>query len=218
MKHIQLPQGDLPSVRAQVITRRTYNRPLDPQGTVFESWSDTVARYRQHQTWLWERAQGGSLTQAQEEELDGLCSLIESRSVMPAGRTLWLGGTSIVKRREASNFNCSFLEIRTIHDLVDCFWLLLQGCGVGFKPVNGALSGFTRKMQVEFVRSTRTEKGGNQNNIETFDPDTKVWTIRIGDTAEAWAKSLGKILAGKFPAKKLIISTEEIRPAGARLE
>lgn len=114
--------------------------------------------------------------------------------------------------------NCSFLEVRTVHDMVDMFWLLLQGCGVGFKPVNGALSGFTRRMEVELIRSTRTEADGPTESKETYDQTTKTWTIQIGDSAEAWAKSIGKIVAGKFPARKLVIDFSPIRPAGKRLK
>lgn len=207
-----------PSIRASILTRRTYNRPLDDEGTVFETWQETIARVRNHQTWLWERALGDSLTAKQQLEMDELEELMLLRLVAPAGRTLWLGGTEIVKRREASNFNCSFIEVRTVHDLVDVFWLLLQGCGVGFRPINGALSGFTRKMEVEIIRSQRTAKGGKETSVESYDPQTKTWTITLGDSAEAWAKSVGKLVAGKFPARKLVIDLSEVRPAGARLK
>ena len=33
-----------PSTRAKVITRRTYNRPLNDEATEFESWDETVGR------------------------------------------------------------------------------------------------------------------------------------------------------------------------------
>jgi adenosylcobalamin-dependent ribonucleoside-triphosphate reductase len=116
--------------------------------------------------------------------------------------------------------NCSFLEVRTVHDLVDAFWLLLQGCGVGFKPIAGTLSGFTRKMEVQFIRSTHKigDPKDQENNTETYDPNTRTWTIKIGDSAEAWAKSIGKLAAGKFPAKKLIIDSSSIRAPGTRLK
>ena len=47
-----------PSVRAQVVTRRTYNRPLDKDGKVYETWEQTVARVIDHQRWLWARSLG----------------------------------------------------------------------------------------------------------------------------------------------------------------
>ncbi len=205
------------SLRAAILTRRTYNRPLNAEGTLFETWPMTLDRVISHQTWLWERAQGDKLSTKQKAELAELRELMLNCMVAPAGRTLWLGGTEIVKRREASNFNCAFLEVRTIHDLVDAGWLLMQGCGVGFKPVSGALSGYPRRMEVEIIRSTRTTKGGQEHNTERFDPASKVWTIVVGDSAEAWAKAIGKIIAGKFPAKKLKIDLSQIRPPGGRL-
>ena len=41
-----------PSVRAQVITRRTYNRPLDDKDEAYETWEQTVGRVIDHQNWL----------------------------------------------------------------------------------------------------------------------------------------------------------------------
>lgn len=185
---------DKPSLRAQLITRRTYNRPLDDSGKTFETWEATVLRVIQHQTWLWGRATGGFLSQAAVDELKELERLMLERKVLMSGRTLWLGGTSVAQKREASQFNCSFTYVETIQDCVDILWLLLQGCGVGFHPVVGQLTGFRKPLaEVQVIRSTRTEKGGREANTETYDPETKVWTVSVGDSAEAWAKSIGKL-------------------------
>ena len=97
-----------PSLRAQVITRRTYNRPLDEDGKVFETWEQTVDRVIRHQRWLWERALGRGLNDIEEAELAELRLLMLERKVLTSGRTLWLGGTDVAKRREASQFNCAF--------------------------------------------------------------------------------------------------------------
>lgn len=208
-----------PSVRAEIITRRTYNRPLNDEGTIFEDWEKTVTRVISHQAWLWTRAKNSILTEEEFEELDRLSELMMDRKVSTSGRTLWLGGTDVAKTREASQFNCSFLNVETVYDVVDVLWLLLQGCGVGFSPVTGTLNGFMKPIKtIETIRSTRTEKGGNQDNEEVWDSTTKTWTIRVGDSAEAWAKSIGKLLAGKFPADKLILDFSNIRPAGERLK
>lgn len=205
-----------PSARAQIITRRTYNRPKD-DGT-FETWAETVGRVAGHQRRLWERAQGGPLTPPQEAELDALRDLMLSRRSLPAGRTLWLGGTELAWRREASQFNCAHLVVRTVHDVVDAFWLLLQGCGTGFTPHPGALCGFTRRMDVRVVRSSRAGAGGRQENRESYDPKTREWVVSVGDSAEAWARAVGKLLAGKFPARSVVFDLSEIRPAGSRLK
>lgn len=207
-----------PSLRAQVVTRRTYNRPLNDEGTLFETWEQTVDRVVSHQKWLWERAKGAKLTEKQQKELAELRELMLSRKIFTSGRTLWLGGTEVAKTREASQFNCSGLKVETVWDVVDLFWLLLQGCGVGFVPVTGTLNGFFKPIKkIQTIRSTRTDRG-NDNNQEIWDAESKTWTIKVGDSAEAWAKSIGKILAGKYPADTLVLDYSEIRPGGTRLK
>ena len=140
------------------------------------------------------------------------------RKVCPSGRTLWLGGTEVSKRREASQFNCSFLRVETVHDVVDAYWLLLQGCGVGFEPIVGTLNGFTRPCHLRIIRSTKTDalaKGREQNETEYHG---RSYYVSVGDSAEAWAKLPGKLLAEKRPFEELVVDFSEIRPAGARLK
>jgi ribonucleoside-triphosphate reductase len=209
-----------PSARAATIIRRTYARPTEGG---FESWEDIVGRVIGHQRWLWQRALGDKpLTAIQEEELEELREVLLKREGSVSGRTLWLGGTAVAKKREASMFNCAFTKVETVHDVVDAFWLLLQGCGVGFEPVVGTLNGFTQPMEIEIVRSQRAkleQKKGRETNVETFTQENgkTIWTISIGDSAEAWAKSVGKVLAGKRKADVLRLDFGQIRPAGERL-
>jgi adenosylcobalamin-dependent ribonucleoside-triphosphate reductase len=208
-----------PTSRAMATALRTYHRPIQEGSTVLESWDQVVDRVVSHQRWLWERATGRDLNARENHELDELRQLIFGRYICSAGRTLWLGGTELSKQRESCMFNCSFTHVETVYDVVDCLWLLLQGCGVGFKPITGTLNGFRRPLQeIQVVRSRRTEKGGLATNVETFDPTTAVWTIKVGDSAIAWAKAIGKLIAGKFPAKMLILDFSEIRPSGTRLK
>lgn len=209
---------NMPSTRADIVTRRTYNRPIDEKNNIFETWAQTVDRVIGHQEWLWVRAKGSDLTDLEYAELFELEQLMLERKTICSGRTLWLGGTEIAKRREASQFNCAFTELETVYDCVDILWLLLQGCGVGVKPIVGTLSGFRKPIKnINVIRSKRTEKGGEQDNKETWDDTTKTWTIKVGDSAEAWAKSIGKLVAGKYPANTLVLDFSELRPAGMRL-
>ena len=208
---------NIQSLRSQLLMRRTYNRPLDDQGTVFETFAQTVNRVIGHQQWLWERAQQRELDTQQFMELEELRYLMLERKVLMSGRTLWLGGTDVAKRREASQFNCSFTHVETVYDVVDVLWLLMQGCGVGFRPIVGQLTGFQEPIrELEIIRSTRTDKDGDQHNTETFKDG--VWTITIGDSAEAWSKSIGKLMSHKYPARKLVLDFSQIRPAGERLK
>jgi ribonucleoside-triphosphate reductase len=226
------------STRADIITRRTYSRPLSEEGVLpveFETWDDTCQRVIAHQAWLWERAlthkacpeiplhdlsedmpEWVTLNTEETNELHELYNLIYERKLCPAGRTLWLGGTEVSKRRESSMFNCSHTNIETVYDIVDAFWLLLQGCGVGFTPVIGTLTGFRKPIpKITTYRSIREGKGREENE-ETFEDG--VWTISVGDSAEAWAKSIGKLVAGKYEAKELVFDFTEIRPSGERLK
>ena len=207
-------------VRAQVVTRRTYNRPLNDEGTVFETWTETVDRVINHQQWLWERAKGEKLNQGEAGELEEFRDLMLTRKATTSGRTLWLGGTDVAKKHEASQFNCSFGRIETVHDVVDAFWLLLQGCGVGFEPVVGTLNGFARVADIEVWRSTRTNKGREDNVTEmrVTEEGLRVYRLSIGDSAKAWAKALGKLMALKDPVDRIILDYRAIRPAGTRLK
>lgn len=210
------------SVRSQLVARRTYSRPKEGGG--FESWDEVCERVVGHQRWLWQRALGDRpLSLPQEAELDELRQLLHSRKASVSGRTLWLGGTNVAKTREASQFNCSFTKIETVHDVVDAFWLLLQGCGVGFEPIVGTLNGFTQPVEIRVERSQRhllEQKKGREHNVETFVESSEagtIWRISIGDSAEAWAKAVGKLLAQKRKADVLVLDFGQIRPAGERL-
>lgn len=226
------------STRAQVITRRTYSRPKNEEGTIFETWEETIDRVIEHQTFLWERAKTANILEEmplhdisedlnewqhlnidEVKELLQLKQLLLDRKIAVAGRTLWLGGTPIAKRREASMFNCSFTNAETVYDIVDLFWLLLQGCGTGFRPISGSLTGFRKYIpELKIIRSNNSEKKGREENEEAWDSDTKTWTISVGDSAEAWAKSIGKLLAGKYSAKTLVLDFSQIRKPGIRLK
>jgi len=224
------------STRAEILTKRTYNRPLNDEGTLFENWEDTIDRVIGHQQWLWERAlthkvlpgmplkditenmiEWVNLNYDQIHELASLRELMLERKALTSGRSLWLAGTEISRTRESSMFNCSFSTIESVYDIVDLFWLLLQGCGIGCKPIVGSLSGFRSVIpNIEVIRSNRTKNNrGREENEETF--INGVWTIKIGDSAESWAKSIGKLMVGKFKANKLVLDFSEIRGPGKRL-
>ena len=212
------------SDRADVVTRRTYNRPLNEDETRFETWDQTVERVMMHQDWLWVRAAGSAGTNGASrfEELEDLSGLVKDRLASPAGRTLWLGGTEVGRKREASQFNCSFLQVQTVHDVVDAFWLLLQGCGVGFEPVTGTLNGFPGTAEVKIVRSQKTQDDpkGRPENDDFFsqgEDNLTIYNLHVGDSAEAWAKAIGKLLALKTPVDRIVVDFSEVRAPGLRL-
>lgn len=221
------------SINARIVEMRTYLRPLDTDGKIFETREQHFERLIAHQRKLWERAKGGMirnpdgtwkmlpLNQAEEEELAELGALLANYKIRLAGRTHWMGGTETVWKREISNFNCSAQTLKRPADFVDAFWLLLNGCGYGGRPEvkKGYITGFGCHIdEIVSVPSINGRYGGNAKNVEQFDQETGVWTIKVGDSAEAWAKLMGKLLSKKIPAKKLVLDFSELRGAGYRLK
>ena len=191
-------------MRSDIAIRRTYNRPL---GNRHETWAETCARATAHSRSLWTGI-------PDDGELATLESNMVAKRSLLAGRTMWLGGTEIARTRAASQFNCSFLRVATVHDLVDALWLLLQGCGVGFQPVPGNLYGYRRPMAMVVRDDTHPERGEPGNRETVHDG---VWTLRFGDSAEAWAKAWGKLVANKPAAHTLVLDFTNIRKAGGVL-
>lgn len=208
-----------PSARAEAITKRTYNRPLDDDGSL-ETWDQTSYRAtRKHHEWLWENA-GGTPDQ---DELAELNELVRQRKALVAGRTLWLGGTQYGQERACSQFNCSYTRAQTVYQFVDGFWLLLNGCGLGFRPQAGTLHGFLAPIpELEIIESKKgpDEKGPEDNweQVPSEENDYH-WVIQIGDSAEAWAKSLGKLInPPRTRVNKLTIDFSNVRGPGKRLK
>lgn len=123
------------SARAAAVTLRTYCRP---RGEGLESPEQMIDRaHRKHHKRLAEEV-GKPVSRAEIEEL---VQLGLERKSWVAGRTLWLGGTDYAFSRPCCQFNCSYLQVANVYDAVDAAWLLLNGSGVGFRPVVGTLHG-----------------------------------------------------------------------------
>lgn len=195
-----------PSIRSEVLRLRTYSRDKDGFLETKQDIADRIGRHTNHLV-------NDTL---RDNEIQAVKDIFMSNKGSLAGRTLWLGGTDIAYNRPASQFNCSFLNLCTVYDYVDAFWLLLQGCGVGFRIQPGTIQGFYRPVNLTIIPSTNGPYDkGHPENVETYHDG--VWTIRIGDSAEAWAKSFGKILQHEYPAHTLVLDFSNIRGPGGRL-
>lgn len=213
------------SVRAEAVTRRTYNRPKDAAGSSFESWTESMDRCTRHQARLWRDAGGKASSRAVRAELEELRQLMLPRKSLLAGRTMWLGGTDYAYRRACCQFNCSAIRVQTVFDLVDAAWLLLNGCGVGFRARPGTLAGYrVRIPQIEVVGLGRpADFRGREENVETVDSETGIWRIQVGDSAVAWAKCVGKMFRPHarhpdFQPTRLVLDFSQVRGAGQRLK
>jgi len=208
-----------PSIRAKFTERRTYLRPLNEEGDIFETPKQALDRVMGHQKWLWEGALNRSLILTEKAELQELRGMIEAQLVSMSGRVKWMGGTEIVKTRASGAFNCSFKVAHTPADLTDIFWLLLQGAGVGFRPKPGLMTGLpTTIKHIKVIPSVRNDKGGAEDTTSVVDKEASTWTIKFGDSAKAWAKGLGKLTAEKPRVETLVLDYSELRPGGKRLK
>lgn len=204
------------SFRAKLLAHRTYQRPFDGG---HETWGAMCARVCEHQEWLWTRALGRELNDDEVVELGDLYALMVQRKALPAGRILWMGGTEQVKKTEIAMFNCSFAVVRDVYSAVDAFYLLLNGCGVGFRPEAGLLNGFAKPVQIDVIRSWRTDNGVPENSDWFSEKDgVRTWQLLVGDSGVAWAKAFGKLLAMKKPVDRIVLDFTRIRPAGTPLK
>lgn len=143
-----------PSIRAQFVNRRTYLRPKNEDKQTFETPKQAMTRVMGHQRYLWEKQLGRKLNDVEDAELVELRALMDAAKASVSGRVKWMGGTAIIKERASAAFNCSFTTVTTPADIVDIFWLLLQGC---------------------FVKGTKVKMAdGSYKNIETISAGDKV--------------------------------------------
>jgi len=206
------------TTRARATDARTYLRPLGEDTPQLESRADMVRRATyDHHARLFEQ-EGLEPLPGELAELEGL-SLAGRAAV--AGRTQWLGGTPYAYSRACCNFNCSFADVATVYDLVDVGWLLLNGCGVGFKARTGTLHGYTRPVpELQVVPSTRhRDERGAEGNVEVrpTPENGHTRTIRVGDSAAAWAKAVGKLFVPAGRTDRLVLDFSEVRGEGGRL-
>jgi hypothetical protein len=103
----------------------------------------------------------------------------------------------------------AFLRLETIADFHDAILLLMRGVNVGFEPVTGALSGFTRPATVWTVK--RLKDDSSKADVRRG----KGWLVKVSDTPAAIAKAARDIIAGKDWQSEIVLDLSSIE-AGER--
>ncbi len=212
---------------------RTYSRYLEDKKRR-ENWFETVLRTTEYNLGLgveYKKKKGLPLDQGQVRmEAEALFDHLFHLRTFTSGRTLYMGGTEIVRQYPLSNYNCSFTNIETLNDLVDVFYLLMVGSGVGIRIDRELVEKLplVRPVLLEgrydgTVRS-RLTKNDMEHTLCTIGPEDKsVAALQVGDSKEGWCSALDiyfKLLTEERyqNVQKVIIDYSFVRPEGERLK
>lgn len=212
---------------------RTYSRYLEDKKRR-ENWFETVLRTTKYNIGLgikYKLNNGLDVDMEEEKrEAEFLFDNLFNLRTFTSGRTLYMGGTEIVEEYPLSNYNCAFTNIDKMQDLVDVFYLLMVGSGVGIRISKEGVGKLpaVRHVQLdsiydEYIRAV-TPKEAMEHTICNRNPEEpSVITIKVGDSKEGWCKALEEYfkivtLEEYQDIKKIIIDYSFVRPEGERLK
>nr|WP_312291201.1 ribonucleoside-triphosphate reductase, adenosylcobalamin-dependent [Clostridium chromiireducens] len=212
---------------------RTYSRYLEDKKRR-ENWFETVLRTTEYNIELginFKKKNGLNINwQDEVREAELLFDNLFNLRTFTSGRTLYMGGTDIVKEYPLSNYNCSFTMIEKFHDFVDVFYLLMVGSGVGIRIDKELISKMPiiRKVSLRGEYSKDVHKYMPKEYMENTKlildkTDSSRATIKIGDSKEGWCNALEtyfNLVTSKeyINIKKIILDYSYVRPEGERLK
>ncbi len=212
---------------------RTYSRYLEEKKRR-ENWFETVLRTTEYNIGLgieYKKKMGLPMDPEQErKEAEALFDHLFHLRTFTSGRTLYMGGTEVVKQYPLSNYNCSFTNIESLKDLVDVFYLLMVGSGVGIRIDRAQVEKLPRVRPILLesrydgnVRLRLSKEEMENTLLSVNEEEADVAVIRVGDSKEGWCSALEiyfKLLTHKEyeAVKKIIIDYSFVRPEGERLK
>ena len=212
---------------------RTYSRYLNDKNRR-ENWFETVLRTTEYNINLGiDFKKKNNLEVNMEEERKEAKRLFDNLfnlRTFTSGRTLYMGGTEIVKEYPLSNFNCCFTLIKKFHDFVDIFYLLMLGAGVGVRIDKDFINEMpeVRKTSIinryESIERESLDKEDIENTILIINTNNhKKAVIKVGDSKEGWCNALDiyfeLITLPKYKhIEAITIDYSFVRPAGERLK
>lgn len=212
---------------------RTYSRYLDDKKRR-ENWFETVLRTTEYNLELgidFKKKHGLFINMNDEiKEAEFLFDNLFNLRTFTSGRTLYMGGTDIVKKYPLSNYNCCFTMIEKFHDFVDVFYLLMVGSGVGVRIDKELISNMPKVRNISLTGEYTQDvykympKEYMEDTKLTLDTkDSGLATIKVGDSKEGWCSALETYfelitLPDYISIKKVIIDYSYVRPEGERLK
>lgn len=212
---------------------RTYSRYLVDKKRR-ETWFETVLRTTEYNVRLgmeYKRRNGITLDIGKEiQEAEALFDNLFHLRTFTSGRTLYMGGTEVVQHYPLSNYNCSFTDVRSFRDLVDVFYLLMVGSGVGIRIDKERIAGLpvvrTVLLEAKYdgtVRSITPKKDMEDTRCITDPEDPDSVLLSVGDSKEGWCEALETYFklvteSEHESVKKIVVDYSYVRPEGERLK
>jgi adenosylcobalamin-dependent ribonucleoside-triphosphate reductase len=212
---------------------RTYSRYLEEKKRR-ETWYETVLRTTQYNLSLgidFKKKNGLPIDWVEEEkEAKALFDNLFHLKTFTSGRTLYMGGTEVVKQYPLSNYNCSFTNIECMRDLVDVFYLLMVGSGVGIRIDGDHVSQLPKVRHIDLksiyngeTRFFTPKEAMEHTQLITDADDPSLVTLMVGDSKEGWCEALetyfNLVTEGEYShITKLVIDYSYVRPEGERLK
>jgi adenosylcobalamin-dependent ribonucleoside-triphosphate reductase len=212
---------------------RTYSRYLEDKKRR-ETWPETVLRTVEYNVGLGiaYREQKHLPVDQEEEQKEAqmLYDNLYHLRTFPSGRTLYMGGTDVVKQYPLSNYNCSFTDIGCMKDFVDVFYLLMLGSGVGIRINKELVNRLpkVRHIQLEGIYDGQVRLNTPKDEMEHSllkidDKDPSIASLKVGDSKEGWCEALEIYfnIINQEQYKhigRLIIDYSYVRPEGERLK
>jgi ribonucleoside-triphosphate reductase len=209
---------------------RTYSRYL-PQRKRRETWKETCTRAVEYNMGIVKKRfdeLGYDLPNLNlHKEAEALFDNMFHLRQFLSGRTLWVGGaeSGVADKFPLANFNCSFLNIESWHDMGDLFYLLLVGTGVGFRCSKGMaqnLPPIRNNVKTEHSKYEPVAKSERLEHTKLQDLGNGYAKIYVGDSKEGWVSAIRtyfNLLTSEHFEKvhTIKISYNSIRPKGERL-
>jgi ribonucleoside-triphosphate reductase len=147
-----------------------------------------------------------------------------------SGRTNWVGGAEngVADKYPLANFNCSFTITEEWQDIVELFYLLLVGTGVGFKTIGKMcekLPAIRNDFTLEHAPYKGIPKPSRLEHSEIYHEKERPehLTIYVGDSKEGWCEALKWFLVALTDSefahiKNIKFNYNSVRPKGERLK
>lgn len=228
----ELPNTPLSNI-GEFVYLRTYSRYLDDKKRR-ENWFETVLRTTEYNIELgidFKKKHGLFINMKDEiKEAELLFDNLFNLRTFTSGRTLYMGGTDIVKHYPLSNYNCCFTMIESFHDFVDVFYLLMVGSGVGVRIDKELISNMPKVRNIslsgeytEDVHKYMPKEYMEDTKLILDKNDSSIVTIKVGDSKEGWCTALETYFnlithPDYINIKQVIIDYSYVRPEGERLK